>query len=622
MRNNPERLAWGVLLTSFFVCIGLAIAIPIGTRHYVLYAHVGQNVTLEVQRGPLSVTLAGHGAPIAIDEERDEIPERTVVATGSTAGRLVVHAPQADGLVIATAQLYDNTEVVLSSARSPRFSASRLPHRVTLEARAGRVRINVSSDDSRSTVVEVHTPHGTAMLAEGSYEVKVNGMTMEVTVRDGQASVTNNTEHTISLEPAERAVIDGQQIAGPLPAARNLILDSDFADPLGENWFSYNKGIQFEDQPAGQVQMAVIEGHSSLVIERIGVGHAETGVTQTLDVDVSDLRSLQLHLLLRIKEHGSREYNIPVCGSKGSECPVMVRIGYKDAHGVDREWFQGFYWRPDEDIPENPLECTTCATNNDHIKVEKDNWYTYDSPDLIPQLSQDGQAPTKVESVTIYASGHTYHSAIAEAKLIGIDSQTSSTHDLILDGDLADSLGESWISYNKDIEREDQAEGQIQGAEIEGRPVVVIEREGVGHAETGITQVLGADVSGFESLRLRLLLRIAEHNIPVCGSDGSECPVMVRIDYKDAYGVDREWLQGFYWRPNRRPNPLVCTTCATRNEHIRVREDTWYPYLSPNLIPQLSQDGEVPTAIRSITIYASGHAYHSTIAEVELIGEE
>jgi hypothetical protein len=36
----------------------------------------------------------------------------------------------------------------------------------------------------------------------------------------------------------------------------------------------------------------------------------------------------------------------------------------------------------------------------------------------------------------------------------------------------------------------------------------------------------------------------------------------------------------------------------------------------------LSQDGEVPKAIGSITIYASGHAYHSTIAEVQLIGEE
>ena len=416
MRKNPERLAWVILLTSFFVCIGLAIAVPLGVRHYILYARVSQNVTLEVQRGPLRVTLAGQGEPVAIDKDRGDVPERTIVATDATAGRLVMYASQANGPIIATAQLYDNTEVVLSSARSPRFPASHLPHKVTLGVRVGRVRINVSSDDGRSTVVTVQTPHGTTTLIEGTYWINVNRTTTEITVRDGQAHASNNAGRFISLSPAERAILaeDGQ-IVGPLPAARNLILNSDLAAPLDKDWVSYSKDIQIEGESGGKVERTEIEGRPAIVIKRRGTGHAETGISQQLNTDVRDFSFLQLHLLLHIEDH-----NVPVCGSLGSECPVMVRIDYKDADGADQQWLQGFYSLPDTSIPGNPPFCVTCAIRNDHIQVPENTWwYPYDSDNLIPLLSQDGKAPTVINSITVYASGHTYQSIIAEVELIG-----------------------------------------------------------------------------------------------------------------------------------------------------------------------------------------------------------
>jgi hypothetical protein len=618
MRDNHERLAWIVLLTSFFICIGLGVMIPLSGRWYLVNASVEQNVTLEVQSEALGVTSAGRGKPEYVSDNLDEVPERTIVTTESTAlGRFVVHPPQTDNPIIATVQLYGDTQVTLEKASSPRFSASHLPHQVTLEVRAGRVRVNVSRDDSRPTVVEIKTPHGAATLVEGSYDVRVNSTT-EITVRYGQAEV-NKDARIVPLAPGERIVVDDEQVNDPQPVARNLIADSDFTNPLGETWSSYNKDIERADQPAGRVQISEVEGRSVLAIEREGIGHAETGITQTLEADISGLRSLQLHLLLRTTGHAAREHDIPVCGSEGSECPVMVRINYQDAHGADREWLQGFYWQPDsnEDVQPNPLICTVCATRNEHIQVQRDAWFPYLSPDLIPQLSQDGSPPATIKAITIYASGHTYHSMIGEVNLIGIDYQQSITHNLILDGDMA----ENWNSYNKDIEIVGQPLGQVQVTEVDERPVIFITREGIGHAETGITRVLDADISDLDSLQLNLLLRVKDHSIPVCGTNGSECPVMVRIDYQDTNGIDREWLQGFYWRPNIRPNPSFCTSCATRNEHIKVREDTWYPYLSPNLIPQLSQDGQAPTLIKSIRIYASGHTYHSMITEVELIGQ-
>jgi hypothetical protein len=138
---------------------------------------------------------------------------------------------------------------------------------------------------------------------------------------------------------------------------------------------------------------------------------------------------------------------------------------------------------------------------------------------------------------------------------------------------------------------------------------------------------MNADIRPFSSLQLGLILRIEEHSVALCGSAGSECPVMVRIDYQDAEGIDQEWLQGFYATPNINAagDPTFCEPCPanSRQPHIQVREDIWYPYLSPNLIPLLSsQDGKAPTTITAVTIYASGHTYKSMVAEVELIAQE
>jgi hypothetical protein len=414
MRNNPERLAWVVLLSSFFACIGLAVAVPLGIRYYVLHARVAQNVTLEVQRGPLRVTLAGRGEQFAIDGERGDIPERTVVATDATAGRLVVHAPQPDRPVIATAQLYESTEAVLASARSPRFSASRLPHEVALEVRAGRVRVSASNDDSRPTVVEVQTPHGLATLRGGRFTIEVNQETTHITVQEGLAEFTSEAGLTIQLDPAQRARATSDGVTGPLPAARDLIVNGDFADPLDKGWTSYSRDIQIEGESGGEVQRTEIEGRPVIVITRRGTGHAETGLNQRIRTDIRDFNSLQLHLLLRIEEH-----NVPVCGSLGSECPVMVRIAYEDADGTDQEWLQGFYSLPDTSTPGNPSFCVTCSARNEHIQVPEDTWYSYDSPNLIPLMSQDDRAPTLIKSITVYASGHTYQSTVDEVELIG-----------------------------------------------------------------------------------------------------------------------------------------------------------------------------------------------------------
>jgi len=404
MKRNPNRLAWAVLLTSFTIFVILIIALPLGIRAYILYSRVRQNVTLEVQRGPLRVTLAGRGVPVAITENRDEIPEQTVIATDTTSGQLVAHARQGDHPAVARVQVYDNTEVVLSSARSPRFSASRLPHKVALEVKVGRVRIGVFNDDGRSSIVEVDTPHGSATLTEGSYEVKVNGGKTELTVRDGQATVIASSGQTLALGLAERAIVEDARLTGPLPGARNLIANGDFQSPLETAWTVYDTQTD-PQQPRAQASIVTDQGRDVVDFYRDGVNHAEVGISQEINYDVRDFSFLELHLAVRIDSQDIAGFG--GCGYLSSECPIIVAMAYKDTLGSDREWRHGFYTgEPAEGWPLYPWT----------EKIQPGVWRTYDSGNLMEELAE--APPTEIKSLTIYASGHSFHALVTEVELL------------------------------------------------------------------------------------------------------------------------------------------------------------------------------------------------------------
>jgi hypothetical protein len=405
MTKNPERLAWVVLLTSFFICIGLTLAVPLGVRAFVLFSRVEQNITLEVQRGPLRVTWPGRGEPIAIAEERSDIPVRTVVTTDLTEGRLVMHTPEENGPVVVSVQLYNNTEAVLSSASSPRFSISQLPHQVVVEVRAGRVRINVSDTAERPTVAEVQTPHGTITLTEGSYEVKVNTAT-EVTVRYGKAEV-HLGQWAMSLDPAQRAIVSADKIKGPLPAIRNLVVNGDFQhqiDGWAADWSRYSQQTD-PQQPQGSVGIVVNEGREVVNYYRDGSNHAEIGIRQEIDYDVRDFASLELHMAVRVISEDIGGFG--GCGYLGSECPIIVRMEYEDTYGSDSSWQHGFY------IGESKSDWLTHGWAE---AISEGTWQTYDSGNLMEELVD--APPALIKSLTIYASGHSFHAMVTEVELL------------------------------------------------------------------------------------------------------------------------------------------------------------------------------------------------------------
>jgi hypothetical protein len=409
MSNNPERLAWVVLLSSFFICVALGVMTPLSARWYIRHACVNQQISLEVQRGPLSVVRGGQGRPRSVFEDSGDVPAGSrITAPNATSGRLVIQAPQSEGEApIATVQLYDETEIVLSSARSPQFSTSHLPHKISLEMEAGRVRVNVFGDTDRSTIVEVHTAQGLITLEEGSYEVKINATT-EATVRYGQANVTSKSGEALSLGPRERALVSVDSVNGPLPAARNLVQNGDFTEPLENGWDSYAEQTDPE-LPPGRVQIAtrLVGNEEKAVAEfyRDAVNHAEVGIRQEISYDVRDFASLELHMAVNIVSQNILGFG--GCGYLGSECPIIVRIDYKDIYGTDREWLHGFYiGEPAEDWDVKGWQ----------EKVEGATWQPYNSGNLMEELGE--WPPALIQSITIYASGHSFDAIVTEVELL------------------------------------------------------------------------------------------------------------------------------------------------------------------------------------------------------------
>lgn len=409
MRNNPQRLAWTILLGSFFLCVALAVMTPLSMRWYVRNARTNQQISLDVHRAPLSLVRGGHGWPRSVSEDTDNIPPGSrITAPNAASGQLIIRAPQSqDAAPVATVQLYDDTELVLSSARSPRFAASHLPHTVALRMGAGRVRINVFGDNDRPRVVEVHTAQGLVTLKEGSYEIKINATT-DVTVRYGQADVVSESGDSLSLGPRERALLSVDDVSGPLPAARNLVRNGNFEEPLETGWESYEEQTDPE-LPPGRVEIVTVpvDGEERDVVEfhRDAVNHAEVGITQEINYDVRDFASLELYMAVNIVSQNILGFG--GCGSLGSECPIIVRIDYKDIHGADRDWLRGFYvGQPAEDWPLKEW----------HERLEAGAWHPYSSPNLMQELSEN--PPALIQSLTVYASGHSFDAMVTEIELL------------------------------------------------------------------------------------------------------------------------------------------------------------------------------------------------------------
>lgn len=178
-----------------------------------------------------------------------------------------------------------------------------------------------------------------------------------------------------------------------------------------------------------------------------------------------------------------------------------------------------------------------------------------------------------------------------------------------------------WTCYRS---ANDSVEGTFELAEEEGRSVLQFRRVGsTQHGESGCLTSQGGtaiDVSDYQYLSVEVVFKINSQSLSGCGQVGSECPLMLRLDYVPAVPSVQErarwWNHGFYLWNSQLSYPSICDTCT--QEHEIINGNVWYRYRSDNLFGVL-RDDDRPVEIISLRVYASGHEYDVYVSEVSLL---
>jgi hypothetical protein len=404
MHNNPERLAWTVLLLAFTTFCVLAVAIPFGVRWYLLNATTAEMTAVTSVRGTVLAQMREANVPIPItDGSTTEVEEASRIVTDSTSQAILTFFND------STLTLYGETSVRVGRACTPRFSVGRRPDTIIVELERGRVR--VASTSQNDFLFEIHAPQSLISLGEGSYSIEVDDEGTQITARQGQAQLVA-ADDTVRLATGERATIRrGESPSPPLPAEQNLLANSDFSAPLEGVWDVY-----YVDEPVSgvvttTVQAIEIGNRQALEFRSQGQDnlHSEVGIIQEVNRSVQDFESLRIQMDVSLEQQ-----SLPGGGTLGSEFPIMIHLAYKDTHGNDRDWYHGFYFVPP---PENWLLYD--APDNSSERIARVLWYPYESVNLLDSLGTT--KPVYIKYIRIYASGWIYQARIADVTLLAQD---------------------------------------------------------------------------------------------------------------------------------------------------------------------------------------------------------
>ena len=161
----------------------------------------------------------------------------------------------------------------------------------------------------------------------------------------------------------------------------------------------------------------------------------------------------------------------------------------------------------------------------------------------------------------------------------------------------------------------DDKPGQLLVTRGDKASFITIERAGINASSTSLSQQIDASIENSRKVVLRTEFAIAYQSLDVCGGQGSECPLMIKIVFQEKNGNQREWIQGFYVRgiPNAQLPDYVRTNAQLR--HLKKRPGEREVFESENLL------NAVPNAqaIKSISVVAEGHSLKLDVYSIDLI---
>ena len=414
--RDRQRLAWAVLLGSMAACLIITIAIPFSVNAYL------QNSTR-----PLALIVQANQGTVRVEEDSVELgqaitagePEREImpganILTDATASALVsISVPDSERL-LGRLQVYDNTNVTLEEARTPRFDLSAAGQMMQFDLSGGRMRLTILEMDERPLLVTIVTPQSEITIQEpGQYSLTVTNEETQIAVQAGSAHVVS-LNRFVDLAADQRSVILTDAIPSPpLSAERNLIQNGDFSQGWNK-WRQYAWEVELSNQPAGQIAVTPVNGVPVLYVRRDGSGHAETEARQTINQSITDSETLIFEIDFRIVSQ-----SLNVCGSLGSECPLAVRIDYEDIDRNSQVWWQGFYAQGTGGAAGTPDVCETCPSPRFvHQKVVPGQIVSYRF-DLKEDLNLQAFLPPRhINSVSLLIEGHSFEVEILRVAMI------------------------------------------------------------------------------------------------------------------------------------------------------------------------------------------------------------
>ena len=242
MRENPERMAWVVLLACFGLFVVLLITVPLAMRYGIQFATAAQTATLDPTQGTVLLYQPGATEPIAITELRKDVVEGSTIEAGdgATQATLRLISEGATDEALGSVQLYSGTRLEIPRMRSPMFDMSTEPYQVQIQLDKGQARVFTNSGQQRPLRVAIKTPHGTILLSTGSFQIAVTPEQTDITVGAGSAQLVKSGQPDLEVNAGLRAWMTSASMAGAaVAAAQNLLRNGNFTEPMRDTWESY-----------------------------------------------------------------------------------------------------------------------------------------------------------------------------------------------------------------------------------------------------------------------------------------------------------------------------------------------------------------------------------------------
>lgn len=188
---------------------------------------------------------------------------------------------------------------------------------------------------------------------------------------------------------------------------------------------------------------------------------------------------------------------------------------------------------------------------------------------------------------------------------------------LVVNGNFRESIfdDKSQWTFAATTALPNDARGELSHARGMHETVVIFERTAFNAGSTSLTQNIDAVLEPNQPVKLLIEFAIFSQSLDVCGGQGSECPLMVKLVLQDKNGDQREWIQGFYVKgtPNAQLPDYVRSNTLLR--HLKKRPGEREIFESANILMTMPQ----ATTIKSLSIVAEGHSLKSQVYSVALL---